>query len=132
MWGCPSWTSLSLLCSVTLPFLSFLCKAKESGLVSSVAWAASMGRASSQRGANECTISEDYSHTWSTRHGQGATPTHPPLPALFKTLSSNLHKPAFPSLDILPKAPSGPEFLLLECPILMPQSQSVPITTLWC
>jgi hypothetical protein len=37
-----------------------------------------------------------------------------------------------PSSDSLPEAPSGPEFLLLECPFLMPQSQSSPITTLRC
>lgn len=49
---------------------SFLCKAEELGFMSSIAWVLSMDRASSQRGANECTISEGYSHTWCTRHRQ--------------------------------------------------------------
>lgn len=71
---------------------SLLCKAEEPGFMSSMAWAKSLGRASSQRGANECTIRKDCSHKWCTRHGQGGTP------ALFETLRSNLHKPAFPSL----------------------------------
>lgn len=114
---------MSPLCSVTLPFL-----VSYPGLRSCcTAWAVSVGRASSQRGANERTISEGYSHTCCMRHGQGGYPIseHPKKQAAQTCFSSFT-----PSSDSPPEAPSGPEFLLSELSLvkafLMLHSRSCP------
>lgn len=99
----------TLLRHVTLS--SFLPRAEELDLMSSIAWAMSVGRASSQKGANECTTSEGYSHTWCMRHRQGGYPSseHPKKQAAQTCFSSFTL-----SSDSLPEAPSGPEFLLSD------------------
>lgn len=84
---------------------SFLPRAETLALMSSIAWAVSVGRASSQKGANECTISEDYSHIWRMRQARRGTPA-------LSTLRSKLHKPASPPLPHLQTACLKPPLAL--------------------